>query len=307
MLLLKTSWSSVALVLVGLFAACGESDDKSASGSMSAAGSAGTGSGGTTSAPSSSQTIGTTGGTLKAGTVELTVPPDAVDADTTITVREESIATPGFEPLTPIYHFEPETLQFAKPVQVSFALNNAPAGATVYWRGAGKTTFETLESTYSAGKFVATTLSLGVGFVGLASIIDNGQGGQPEPGTGGAPAAGGSTSEAGAPGAGGTPSVDGNPTVTSVDPTTFYNCPQTFTVTGTNFSASGSVFVSFSGGYEYGALPTTWISTTEAQGTLSGSACGAAEGIGFVNPIGDGAVDWANKSNTIAVTMAAGG
>ncbi len=79
--------------------------------------------------------IGASGGTVSltgqqgatSGTpFDLTIPPGALTADTTITVTETSLAPPaGFSDWSPIYRIDPVDLELAAPARLNVPISNA--------------------------------------------------------------------------------------------------------------------------------------------------------------------------------------
>ncbi len=110
-------------------------------------------------------TIGSAGGTVRAGAVVLDVPPGALDASVAITIEDDGPATvPNVRVEGHVYRFQPAGLAFAKPVTVSFPFTGtAPA---VYWTGETSSAFAALPTTIEAGRAVAHPTHFSRGFVG---------------------------------------------------------------------------------------------------------------------------------------------
>jgi hypothetical protein len=80
-------------------------------------------------------TVGATGGTIDhPDGASLTIPAGALDHDVQITVRDDGAPGPaGTTMFSPVFTFEPDGLQFARPVQVQFDVAPSVTAATVYW------------------------------------------------------------------------------------------------------------------------------------------------------------------------------
>jgi hypothetical protein len=87
--------------------------------------------------------VGPPGGSVVVAGVRLDIPAGALTADATISIAARAPADFPYqdqlELLTPVFVFQPEGLQFALPVTVTFdPFPSAPDGATVFWsRAAG--------------------------------------------------------------------------------------------------------------------------------------------------------------------------
>ncbi|HEY8073560.1 MAG TPA: hypothetical protein VIF62_05615, partial [Labilithrix sp.] len=99
------------------------------------------GGGGSSSSPggSASSIVGPSGGTVEGEGVRLDVPEGALQASVAIRIeRTEDPAPDGFAALTPLFHFTPEGLTFAKPATVWIEYQGDAATAVVVWSsGAG--------------------------------------------------------------------------------------------------------------------------------------------------------------------------
>jgi len=78
----------------------------------------------------SSQTVGTSGGTVSAQGVVLTIPAGALAKDTVISITEDPGPVPlGYTALSSLYSFGPQGTVFLKPVTVRFPLKSADPSA----------------------------------------------------------------------------------------------------------------------------------------------------------------------------------
>ncbi len=93
------------------------------------------GNGGEGGGPASGTSIGSEGGELalpEGG--RLTVPPGALDAEVAISVSVVSTPEiPGFEPVGPVYHFEPEGTTFAVPATVELPFDGDGEALVALW------------------------------------------------------------------------------------------------------------------------------------------------------------------------------
>src|SRR5512135_3457964 len=93
-----------------------------------------------------SGTVGTVGGQVAAtGGAAVTVPPGALDGDTTVGLVPTSAAPPvGIGAVSALYQFEPDGVVFASPVTVTLPVPAGTATASVYWQRPDKTGFDAL-------------------------------------------------------------------------------------------------------------------------------------------------------------------
>ena len=132
-----SKWLGVcAVALLAVAWAC--SSTPAPHGSAGTAGSGGStagtgGSGGSTI--KTSQVVGTSGGTISLNGVMLTIPGDALTADTTITVMTAT-APAGYAVASAAYQFGPAGTMFAHPVSVTLPLTMSAPRAHLFWSNA---------------------------------------------------------------------------------------------------------------------------------------------------------------------------
>jgi hypothetical protein len=103
---------------------------------------------------STTATIGPEGGQISLEGAALTIPPGALATSVDIKLTSSTVAVPKFQMAAPLYVFEPDNLQFAKPASITIT---APAGlkattmllSTVHAGGPGVTWFKDLKGTAS--------------------------------------------------------------------------------------------------------------------------------------------------------------
>lgn len=78
--------------------------------------------------------VGPEGATLDVGTLQLVIPPGALETPVEIRVTVEDSAVPGaFTGYSPVVRFEPEGTFFERPVEVRVPFDGDPALATIFW------------------------------------------------------------------------------------------------------------------------------------------------------------------------------
>jgi hypothetical protein len=107
--------------------------------------------------PATSALIGPDGGTVEfPGGPTLTVPPDALTAQTLITITETGIQIPTA--VTAVYTFSPAGLTFAIPATVTFPVSSG-GQLIVYWSDAAATSYEALSTQQVAGTSVSAPVT----------------------------------------------------------------------------------------------------------------------------------------------------
>jgi hypothetical protein len=115
----------------------------------------------------STSTIGPAGGQVSASGVELDVPPGALATPTSIAVTVDPSGAPApYVALSPLFHFSPDGLTFARPATVTFAIAGNPHGAHVYWSQPAGTAYDELPTTWVGMTAAATVSHFSRGFVG---------------------------------------------------------------------------------------------------------------------------------------------
>ncbi len=118
-------------------------------------------------------TIGPEGGTLAMPGVKLEVPPGALGAAQSLSIRvdDEGSLPAALGPSSKVYAFEPEGIAFAAGVTVEIAFEGSAAGKAIFWSKASGPGFDRLGGTAtSQGTFRATVDHFSRGFVG--AIVD---------------------------------------------------------------------------------------------------------------------------------------
>jgi hypothetical protein len=219
-----------AVAAVGALGACGSSPTPLKNGKAGAGGKAGasggagtTGAAGDTSgtaggAAGASSTgeggatptmIGTTGGTVSASDVTLTIPADALTGDTPITIA--TTTSPGGYTLASMaYQFGPSGTTFAQPVLVQIPLSAPTPGAHLFWSNASGG-FDDLGGMVSGMTLTGMVTHFSIGFAAVPTTTTAHDGGA---GTSGADAsasgaAGNASGAAGTTGAAGATASDG--------------------------------------------------------------------------------------------------
>ena len=125
----------------------------------------------------SSQKVGSSGGTFSAQGVVLTIPAGALASDTVITIAEDGDPVSlGYTALSSLYSFGPNGTVFLKPVTVSFPLTSADPNATVYWSNSlGR--YDELSTTSNATSASASVMHFSKGFVAHRYKPADGSGG----------------------------------------------------------------------------------------------------------------------------------
>ena len=129
--------------------------------------------------------VGPKGGTVQlTGTantlgvpVELRIPPNALNRTVAIRITETSIPPwDQISDLSPIYHFEPDALRFAVPVELripwSTGLGSAPSNLAIYFSDEpGSCSLAPLDDNYrNAGFNQGSVLGLGWAIVGIPRL-----------------------------------------------------------------------------------------------------------------------------------------
>ncbi|MEM9072961.1 MAG: hypothetical protein AAGE52_30935 [Myxococcota bacterium] len=113
--------------------------------------------------------IGPAGGSLALNDLTVTIPPGALDTMTEVRAIAETGTIPeGFTAFTPVVRFEPEELQFAAPIRISFPFEGNSSIATLFWTRDGGDEFAALETTVEEDLAIGETNRLGKAFVGTA-------------------------------------------------------------------------------------------------------------------------------------------
>jgi hypothetical protein len=129
--------------------------------------------GSTSHGPSNSAVIGSDGGTLAIAGATITIPPGALGANQTITVRQTDLsAPPGYQLYSPIFEFDPAGLQFAAPVPVRIDYHGDPTLAQFYWSRVAGPGYDVQASTLSGTTLTATVTHFSTGFVGTVLSMD---------------------------------------------------------------------------------------------------------------------------------------
>jgi hypothetical protein len=153
----------VALVTTG----CGQSDDAKSN------------------PPTSTVKVGPVGGTLSVDGCELTIPAGALDATRAISLTKTTDPAPsGILPHSPLYRFEPEGLQFAKPAEVSIRFAGEPTEPAIYWTessdkfarigGSAKGNWLTASITHFSEGYVGSEAEGDGGSVDSGTVVDSG-------------------------------------------------------------------------------------------------------------------------------------
>ena len=153
------------------------------SGGGKAGASGGAGGGGAGGSPSTgtggARTIGTSGGTVSASAVTLTIPAAALSADTNVTV-ETTTAPVGYALASAAYQFGPAGTTFAKPVMVEIPLTAPTPGAHLFWSNSSGG-FDDLGGTATNMTLVGMVTHFSVGF----AAVPTADGGSPDAGASG--------------------------------------------------------------------------------------------------------------------------
>ncbi|MEW5849823.1 MAG: hypothetical protein AB2A00_13595 [Myxococcota bacterium] len=148
----------------------------SSSASSSATSSSSSSSSGTVVDQGTAEVTAAEGGTITSDDgMELTVPPQAVSSDTSLSVTVIERDVPGLETASPVYEFGPAGLTFAQPVRVSIP-TNAGEGFVVWWTRPGSDTEFEPVPTISGNGFKAafvTHFSYGVVAADADPACDN--------------------------------------------------------------------------------------------------------------------------------------
>lgn len=106
------------------------------------------------------QTVGPEGARVSWESVELSFAPGVVDSPTEIRISiVDDIALPdNVMPLTAIYRFEPEGLEFPRGVGLTFRLSSDERDAIAFWTDPGTTTFGGLVTSYLENAVISSTI-----------------------------------------------------------------------------------------------------------------------------------------------------
>jgi hypothetical protein len=154
----------IALVTIG----CGQSDDAAKP-----------------NPPTSTVKVGPVGGTLSVDGCELTIPAGALDATRTLSLTKTTDPAPsGVLPHSPLYRFEPEGLEFAKPAEVSIRFAGEPTEPAIYWTessgkfarigGSAKGNWLTASVTHFSEGYVGSETEGDGGTVDSGTVVDSG-------------------------------------------------------------------------------------------------------------------------------------
>jgi ZU5 domain len=165
-----------------------------------ALGAAACGSKSTTPSPSTtSQSIGTAGGTLTlADGASLMIPAGALAATQTITMTSTATVPVGYVGESAFYTFGPAGLQFSMPVEVTLPFRAGSTSPALYWSSSSGTGFDELGGTVAGNTASTNVMHFSSGFVAQAGgPADGGADAAASDGTAGA---GGTSGSAGAAG-----------------------------------------------------------------------------------------------------------
>lgn len=101
-------------------------------------------------------TIGTQGGTITAGDLQLQIPEGALAQDVDLAVTESSDAPSEIEAGSKLYELEPHGLTFDLPVIVSIAFSSDPGKVAIFWSDDGAV-FKQVETTVEGAVAHTTT------------------------------------------------------------------------------------------------------------------------------------------------------
>ena len=98
-------------------------------------------------AVSQGKKIGPAGGQIKLEEVTVDIPEGALTSEQEIKIsRIEGLTPEGYDLYSPVYLFEPEGLQFEKPINVTIGFNGNANLATLFWSRADTTGYERMNS-----------------------------------------------------------------------------------------------------------------------------------------------------------------
>lgn len=113
--------------------------------------------------------IGPEGGTVAIGELVLTIPRDALSESVEIRLGVTAAdVAPPFTAYSPMYHFEPEGLRFARPVEARLPFRGPTALATVFWTRADGDELIARHTSVSDGAAVTRIDHFSRAFVGTA-------------------------------------------------------------------------------------------------------------------------------------------
>jgi hypothetical protein len=115
-----------------------------------------------------SENVGPAGGRIEASGVVVDFPPGALLSPTSITVTEDPNGVPPpYVALSPLFHFAPDGLTFAKPVTVTFSASSHAPTASVYWSVPAGSAYAALPTTWTGASATASVEHFSSGFVGV--------------------------------------------------------------------------------------------------------------------------------------------
>lgn len=121
-----------------------------------------------------SLTIGSSGATLTLGTFTLEVPPGAIPEETEVRVRVSDPTPPShFQAYSPVFHFEPEGLVFARPITVRMPFNGDSRTATVFWTTRINGAYAPVPTRIEGRYAIAESTHFSSAFVGTACSGDD--------------------------------------------------------------------------------------------------------------------------------------
>jgi hypothetical protein len=120
--------------------------------------------------PTTSGSVGPSGGTVTLGsgasTVTITVPPGALPSTLTITITQTNQACPGgFHCYSPVFEFEPSGTTFQKPVTVSLPFTGNQQLATLFWSYPTATGYQRLGGLPAGPSLAGAVTHFSTGFV----------------------------------------------------------------------------------------------------------------------------------------------
>lgn len=119
-------------------------------------------------------TVGAEGGTLTLGDLAIEVPAGALAEATELRVSVAASAAPDpFTGFSPVFHFEPEGLVFARPVTVRIPFVGDLDTASVFWTALGGSAYTPLSTRLEGRIAIAETTHFSSAFVGTACEGDD--------------------------------------------------------------------------------------------------------------------------------------
>ncbi|MGV3620430.1 MAG: hypothetical protein ACO1OB_06420, partial [Archangium sp.] len=150
----------------------------------------------------STEQVGAMGGTVELEGTTLDIPAGALPEGTSITVTSSTVAAPvQFESFSPVFKFEPEGLEFDKPVKIQMrAVSPGGSKLVIFWTKKGNPNeYEELPSKQENDVVTAEVTHFSSGFIGESQSGSNDAGtggGSPDSGIGGG-SGGGTAQDAG--------------------------------------------------------------------------------------------------------------